>query len=58
MIGNRKKIAICLSGQSRTWRTAKDNILNYFNFLDEKKGRKNDLYLKKIIYIYILGQYK
>jgi hypothetical protein len=35
MIGNRKKIAICLSGQSRTWRTAKDNILNYFNFLDE-----------------------
>jgi hypothetical protein len=29
-----KKIAVCLSGQPRTWRTAKDNILNYFNFRD------------------------
>ena len=24
-------IAVCLSGQSRTWRTAKENILNYFD---------------------------
>ena len=24
-------IAVCLSGQSRTWKTAKDNILNFFN---------------------------
>ena len=29
-----KKIAVCLSGQSRTWRVAKDNILNYFDFKD------------------------
>lgn len=25
------KIAVCLSGQPRTWRTASDNILNFFN---------------------------
>lgn len=25
------KIAVCLSGQSRTWKTAKDNILKYFD---------------------------
>jgi hypothetical protein len=24
-------IAVCLSGQARTWKTASDNILNYFN---------------------------
>ena len=24
-------IAVCLSGQPRTWKTASDNILNYFN---------------------------
>ena len=24
-------IAVCLSGQSRTWSTAKENILNYFD---------------------------
>ena len=24
-------IAVCLSGQSRTWRTAKENIINYFD---------------------------
>lgn len=25
------RIAVCLSGQPRTWRTAKDNIVNFFN---------------------------
>lgn len=25
------RIAVCISGQPRTWRTAKDNILNYFD---------------------------
>ena len=24
------RIAVCISGQPRTWRTAKDNILKYF----------------------------
>ena len=27
-----KNVAVCFSGQSRTWRTAKENILRYYNF--------------------------
>jgi len=31
MFGQIKRIAVCFSGQARTWRTAKDNILKYFD---------------------------
>jgi hypothetical protein len=35
-------IAVCISGQSRTWRSAKENILNFFNIKEiaEKPGVK------------------
>jgi hypothetical protein len=35
MVQNIKRIAVCLSGQPRTWRTAKDNILSYFDIRDK-----------------------
>lgn len=31
MFGQIKRVAVCLSGQARTWRTAKENILRYFD---------------------------
>jgi hypothetical protein len=34
MFGQINRIAVCLSGQARTWRIAKDNILNYFDLKD------------------------
>jgi hypothetical protein len=34
MFGKIKRVAVCLSGQPRTWRTAKDNILSYFDLKD------------------------
>jgi len=35
-------IAVCISGQSRTWRSAKENILNYFNIkeIEQRPGVK------------------
>jgi len=35
MFGRIRKIAVCLSGQARTWRTAKDNILKYFDLVEQ-----------------------
>jgi hypothetical protein len=35
MFGEIKKIAVCFSGQARTWRTAKDNILKYFDLTEQ-----------------------
>jgi hypothetical protein len=35
------KIAVCISGQPRTWFTAKDNILSYFNL----KGHEVDFFI-------------
>ena len=34
MFGRIRKIAVCLSGQARTWRTAKDNILKYYDLTE------------------------
>ena len=35
MFGEVKRIAVCFSGQARTWRTAKDNILKYFHLSEQ-----------------------
>ena len=35
MFGEIKRIAVCFSGQARTWRTAKDNILKYFDLSEQ-----------------------
>ena len=34
MFGRIRKVAVCLSGQARTWRTAKENILKYFDLAE------------------------
>ena len=34
MFGRIRKVAVCLSGQARTWRTAKENILKYFDLTE------------------------
>lgn len=43
MFGKIKRVAVCLSGQPRTWRTAKDNILSYFDLSD--KGIQVDYFI-------------
>ena len=34
MFGQINRVAVCLSGQARTWRTAKENILKYFDLTE------------------------
>lgn len=34
MFGRIRRVAVCLSGQARTWRTAKENILKYFDLTE------------------------
>jgi hypothetical protein len=46
------KIAICMSGQARTWRTAKDNILSYFNI------REKDVQIDYFIHTWDINQYR
>ena len=52
MFGKIKRVAVCLSGQPRTWRTAKDNILSYFDLKD--KGIEVDFF----IHIWDTNQYR
>lgn len=52
MVENIKRIAVCLSGQSRTWRTAKDNILSYFDLKD--RGIQVDYF----IHTWDINQYR
>lgn len=52
MFGEIKRVAVCLSGQARTWRTAKDNILSYFDL--EDRGIQVDYF----IHTWNINQYR
>ena len=50
-------IAVCLSGQSRTWRTAKENILNFFDVKLET-GRNMRVNVDYFIHTWDINSYR